>query len=66
MKSWKTTLGGVVALLSLAYNVITLMTDGDPNTNPDWNVVITSASAALALIFARDNTVTDEQANAGA
>lgn len=62
--SWKTTVTGIVAVLSAVTAAATLLLDGNPTTNPDWTSTIAAVSAGLGLIFARDNKVTSEQAGA--
>lgn len=65
MKSWKTTAGGVAAILTAVGGALTLLFDGKPETNPDWSAVIAAVMAGVGLIFARDNDKTSEQVNAG-
>jgi hypothetical protein len=40
------------------------MFDGDPATNPQWGMLIAAAGPAIASLFARDHSVTSEQAGA--
>jgi len=61
--SWKTTTGGVIALLVLLLNAAAAMLDDDPETNPDLNAIGVAAVAVSAL-FARDNSVSSEEAGA--
>ena len=61
----KTFLLGVASLIAIIANVVSLLFDGDPATNPDWSVVIPAATAALGVLFARDANKTSEQAGAG-
>lgn len=63
-KSWKTTAGGVGAILAAVGGAVSLMFDGNPNTNPDWTSVIAAVTAGFGLIFARDNSVSSEDAGA--
>lgn len=63
-KSWKTTAGGIVAILAPIFSAIKLMTDNDPTTNPDWNAVMAAVAAGVGLLFARDNNVSSEDAGA--
>ena len=39
--------------------------DGNPSTEPDYAALVAAVMAGLGLIFARDNSVTSEQAGAG-
>lgn len=61
--SWKTTTGGIVALLALILNAAAAMLDDDPETMPDWNSVAVAA-VAVGTLFARDSDVTSEEAGA--
>ncbi len=63
-KSWKTTSAAIGGLIVLIGTVIKQLSDGDPSTNPDWNVVIPLAITSLVGIFARDNDKTSEQVGA--
>ena len=63
--SWKTTVFGAGGLLTVVAAALNAIFDGNPATNPDWTSVIAAASACIGLLFARDNNVTSEQANAG-
>ena len=69
--SWRSTLSGTVALVAAITGALALVLDNDPNTNPDWNVTIALAAAIISqisggvgLLFARDNVVTSEEAEA--
>lgn len=62
--SWRTTILGILGLVSLAANVAQLILDGDATTNPDWATVIPMAMALIGSLFARDNKVTSEAAGA--
>lgn len=61
MKSWKTTVAGVGGLMSIIAATLTQLTDNDPATNPDWNLIVPLVFTSLIGIFARDNNVTSEQ-----
>ena len=71
IKSWRTTILGIAALVSavgLLASTLTAQLDGDPATVPNWDAawtVIAAALSGLGLIFARDNKTSDEQAGAG-
>lgn len=62
--SWKTSLAGLGAVLGAVGVALKAHYDGDPNTIPDWGLVLPAVIAGFGLIFARDNNVTSEQANA--
>lgn len=63
-RSWKTTSGGVAAIVVAIGGAVQLLTDNDALTQPDWNSVVAAICAGSALIFARDNSVTSEKAGA--
>lgn len=62
--SWKTTAGGVAAILAAISGAITALTDGNSATNPDWSTVIAAVTAGLGLLFARDHNISSEEAGA--
>lgn len=59
--SWKTTIAGVIAFAIIALQAAQLLLDGDPNTNPDWNLVVAEAMIMIGLLTARDNDKTSEE-----
>ncbi|HOX08973.1 MAG TPA: hypothetical protein PK280_21435 [Planctomycetota bacterium] len=60
MKSWKTTVFGVCAIMTAVAGAVSLLGDGDPATNPDWTAVCAAVAAGIGLIAARDNKVSSE------
>lgn len=62
--SWRTTLFGAGGLIAVVASTLNAIFDGNPATNPDWTAVIAAASVAIGLLFARDNKVTSEAAQA--
>lgn len=62
MKSWKTTTAAISALVVLVGTVVKQLTDGDPTTVPDYNVVIPLIFTSLIGLFSRDNDVSSEEA----
>lgn len=64
MKSWKTTVTGIIAILTAVGAAVNAIIDGNPATNPDWTITISAVTAGLGLIFARDNKVTSEDVGA--
>jgi hypothetical protein len=60
MKSWKTTLFGI--LTAAAGGVATTATD--PQVGK-WGALLSAVFAGLIGLFSRDNKVTSEQAGAG-
>lgn len=65
VKSWRTTLSGVVACIMAVISVITPLIDDNAATNPDFTAAIAAFVAGIGLITARDNKVSSEQAGAG-
>jgi hypothetical protein len=64
MKSWKTTVAGIAAILTAGGAALTALTDNNPATSPDYAALIAACIAGLGLIFARDNDVSSEAAGA--
>jgi len=62
MKSWKTSVLGITAIVTAIGNAIPLLLDNNPATNPDWGSLIAIVSAGVMGLFARDNNVSSEQA----
>ena len=66
MTSWKTTLFGVCTVLFAVWQFLGApMLDGDPATVANFTALIAAATPGFGIIFARDNNVTSEEANAG-
>lgn len=64
MKSWKTTVSGVVAILMALCGAAQTLLDNDPATNPEWTAVVAAIMAGVGLIVARDNNKTSEDVGA--
>lgn len=64
MKSWKTTVTGIAAILTAVGAALTALFDNDPTTTLDVTVTASAIMAGIGLIFARDNGVTSEEAGA--
>ena len=64
MKSWKTTVTGIAAILTAVGAALTAVFDADPATNIDIATTVSAVMAGLGLIFARDNGVTSEDVGA--
>lgn len=62
--SWKTTLAGILTIISAIATPVKALLDSDPATVADWGLAIPVVMGAIGLIFARDNNVTSEQAGA--
>ena len=63
-RSWKTTVGGVALIAGAAAQIIAALVDSDPTTVANWDLAYAQIAAGVALLFARDNNVTSEEANA--
>lgn len=61
LSSWKTTLAGIIGILITALPTVQNWLQGQPVS---WTPVLGALAAGIGLIFARDNNVTSEQANA--
>lgn len=62
MKSWRTTILGILAALSLLGPQLTAILDDDPTTNPDWSVIFAALGIGGAGVVSRDNGVSSEDA----
>lgn len=65
MKSWKTTLAGIAAIVAAVATAVSAQFDNDPATLPDWTMVIAMITAGVGLVLARDNDKSSEQVGAG-
>lgn len=64
MTSPRTTVSGIATILIAIATAVKALFDGDPATNPDWALVVTTVISGIGLLAARDNKVTSEQAGA--
>lgn len=62
--SWRTTTAAVISFLMILGSAALSLLDDDPATNPDYGALAAAGTAAAGLLFARDATVTSEQAGA--
>ena len=58
MKSWRTTVLGIVTILTAIAGVVQALVDTDPTTNPDMTVAVAAVVSGIGLIFAKDAKVT--------
>ena len=61
-KSWRTTVAGVIGFLVAAGPAFIAYLDGDPNTVPDWNLILVGLGLGGVGVAARDNGVSSEEA----
>lgn len=64
MSSWRTTAAALVMALSAVFTAVGAFLDEDPNTTPNWDLMMTQVGAAYGFYVARDNKVTSEKAGA--
>lgn len=63
MKSWRTTVCGILGLAASAITLVVIpILDGNANTSADFVSFAAVAAPAIGLLFARDNKVTSEDA----
>ena len=61
MKSWRTTLAGILMVVGTIAMQLYYLLDGDPSTKFNLDAVL-SVLGGLGLLFARDHVVTSEEA----
>ena len=54
LTSRNTTLAGIALLLIAAGTLVGAYADGDPSTQPDWNLFVAEMIAAVGMFSARD------------
>lgn len=59
--SWKTSAAGIAAIVVAVGGAVQLLTDGNPNTNPDYNALVAALAAGIGLLFSRDNDKSSEE-----
>ena len=64
MKSWKTSVAGIGAILVAIGAALSAQFDADPATTPDWGAAVAAVVIGVGLIAARDKNVTSEQQGA--
>jgi hypothetical protein len=53
-RNWKTTMASIAALVAAVGTAVSAMYDGNPDTVPQWEVVVALAIASFGFWFARD------------
>lgn len=56
-KSWRTTVLGIITILTAVAGVVQAVVDNDPATNPDLTVAVAAVLSGFGLIFAKDAKV---------
>jgi hypothetical protein len=64
MKSWKTTVAGIAALVAVIATAITAHFDSDPATVAEWGGVVTAIFVAAGFVASRDNDKSSEAVGA--
>lgn len=64
MKSWKTTVMGIAAILIALCTAAKAYLDGDPATEVNLELVISEIVAGIGFIVARDNDKSSEDVGA--
>lgn len=62
--NWRTTIAGIGLILAAVGTAIVAVTDDDPSTVIQAEVLVTQIMCGLALIFARDAAVSSEKSGA--
>lgn len=63
MKSWKTTLAGLLVFVGVLITQYQNTLDADPTTVFSWEAVVAAFGVFVGLFFARDKNVTSEEQN---
>lgn len=62
--SWRSTLVAViVAVLSFFQGTVSILLDGNPETQPDFQLLVAEVAVILLGLIVRDSKVTDEEAH---
>jgi len=64
MKSWKTTVSGIAAIIAAIALAVAHEFDADPATVADWGAVMATIAAGIGLLYARDNNKSSEKVGA--
>jgi hypothetical protein len=59
VKSWRTTLFGVLGIVGAIVSAVMALIDGNPATNPNWELTFSAIMAGVAAIFAKDAKVSN-------
>lgn len=65
VRSWKTTLAGIVAAVLILLGEAQSVLDDKPETKINWEAVATAAAVLGIGLFARDSNVSSEQSGGG-
>ena len=61
MKSWRTSLAGIANFVGVLAVQLSAQFDADPNTAPNWALVLSAGVVLFGFLSARDANVTSEQ-----
>lgn len=62
MISNKTTIAAIITFITILGSAALSLLDDDPKTNPNYDILFAAGATATGLLFARDNTVSDQEA----
>lgn len=62
MISNKTTITALITFIIILGSAALTLLDDDPTTNPNYDALLAAGAAATGLLFARDNSVSDQEA----
>lgn len=62
--SWKTSVAGVATIIAALATAVSAMFDSDPNTVPEWGLLIGMLFGGAGLMLARDNDKSSEAVGA--
>lgn len=65
LKSTQTTIAAVLTAVATILNMLALALDGNPETNPDWDLVVMAIAVVWGFLVSRDADVTSEKSNGG-
>ena len=61
MSSLQTKIAAIASMVAAIAGAVVLYMDGDPMTNPDWNLLIALIITNIGVFTARQNTVSSEE-----
>lgn len=61
MTSWQTAASGILAFVVALATALMYQLDGNPETEPNWNLVVVALITMIGFLRARDSSVSDEE-----